>query len=139
MNNLNKAGSGQIRYTVDAGAVISGLSNMYDGGSYVVIVTGNAGPEGGSIQLFFHGGKEFWLRNSPLSATLTAEYIPHWDGGRKWLGTSGTVEAVVSAQGELAIVAFTFKALRNQSTETVEITGRVYCNAINAIADADLQ
>lgn len=141
MENVNKAASGQIRYTVGAGPVIPGKTDMYryPDGRGVVIVTGNPGPEGGSIQLFFNGGEEFWLRNSPLSTTLVAEYIPYWDGGRKWLGTSGTVEAVVSIQGELAVVAFTFTARRNQSSETVEVTGRLYCNAFNAIAEDGVQ
>ncbi|WP_143169973.1 hypothetical protein [Pseudomonas fluorescens] len=139
MESANKVVSGQLRYSVNGGAVISGASNMYDSGNSIVIVTGHAGTEGGSIQLFFNGGREFWLRNSPLSATLIAEYIPYWDAGRKWLGTSGAVEAVVSAEGELAIVAFTFTARRHQSTETAEVTGRLYCNSISAIAEAGLQ
>ncbi|AZE71097.1 hypothetical protein C4K00_0852 [Pseudomonas synxantha] len=129
MENANKAASGQVSYTVGTGTVIYGVSDMYDGGDSIVIVTGNTGSEGGGIQLFFNGGKEFWLRNSPLSGTLIAEYIPQWDNGRKWLGISGTVEAVVSAERKLAIVAFTFMARRNQSSETVEVTGRLYCNA----------
>lgn len=136
MSDKSNVGVGELIFTDDGKSFDAGGGNMYDAGSYIVLVGGaGEGSNGGSIQLWFYDLPEFWSFDRALDSGWRAEYIPKSDPGRTWKATVGKISAVVSVKRGLAIVAFKFTAMHPSAPVTREIEGFWRCNEFGLLTD----
>ncbi|MBH3425931.1 hypothetical protein [Pseudomonas gessardii] len=132
MSDKSRLGVGQLIFTDDGKSFEAGGGDLYNGGSYNLLVGGaGSGSEGGSIQLWFYDVPEFWHFNLPLNSLWKAEYIPRADPGRKYTAIAGMISGVVSTTNALAIVSFKFTARNSQTLITHEIEGFWHCNGFS--------
>ncbi|WP_411390217.1 hypothetical protein [Pseudomonas sp. MPB23] len=134
MSDKSSLGVGQLIFTDNGQRFETGGGNMYNAENYIILV-GGAGSvsDGGSIQLWFYNAPELWKLNMPLDSSWKAEFIPRSDPGHTWTANAGTISAVVSQSGALAIVSFKFTARYSGLPFTHEIEGFWHCKGFNAL------
>lgn len=134
MSEQSSLGVGQLIFTDDGRPYDAGGGNMYNAGSYIILVgSAGSGSEGGSIQLWFYQTPEFWKLDHPLDESWKAEYIPKNDPSRTYTARAGKISAVVRGSEEIAIVAFKFTAQHPSAPITREIEGFWHCKGFNIL------